>query len=424
MEKAARFPFHELTDIGLPAPRDNKGPYLFRIRLHQPLPPGGVSMLVENEHMDTISLYSMIGGKLKMLTQQWNSFPGTGRFGYPEFRLDGNTTDYYLLTTFRRDASLVIRLDSSARMDRWFSSVFFQLGLYYAVCVMFFIINLFLGVYLRDRLFLYYCLFQLFIVASIAYADGFFPVITSSRWLLNNGDIPLHWGLSATGCLFGLHFLGRFGRISLQWSAGWLAFSLVAYAASQATGSYILFLLGEASSLGLLAFLWLDAMREFSRHVYARFFVLGYGVFLLFAADYWVLRKFGIHWFDLYLGQLKSGSVIEMLVLSLAIVFRMKVLAAENAHYRTEIEHHIRRISELEAKSESDSGALIEMIRHKYSLSEREIEVLRGIADGLSNQQIADQLFLSVHTIKFHTRNLFDKLEVSSRTQVLSRLRE
>jgi predicted ATPase/DNA-binding CsgD family transcriptional regulator len=53
-------------------------------------------------------------------------------------------------------------------------------------------------------------------------------------------------------------------------------------------------------------------------------------------------------------------------------------------------------------------------------LSERELEVLRLIADGLSNRDIAERLVLSVGTVKVHTRNIYSKLNVSSRTQALA----
>ncbi|MCB0253616.1 MAG: hypothetical protein KDI55_07805 [Anaerolineae bacterium] len=54
-------------------------------------------------------------------------------------------------------------------------------------------------------------------------------------------------------------------------------------------------------------------------------------------------------------------------------------------------------------------------------LSEREIEVLRLVADGLTNQQIAGQLFLSQHTVKVHARNIYGKLGVRNRTQAAAR---
>ncbi|MFC2023167.1 LuxR C-terminal-related transcriptional regulator [Chloroflexota bacterium] len=56
-------------------------------------------------------------------------------------------------------------------------------------------------------------------------------------------------------------------------------------------------------------------------------------------------------------------------------------------------------------------------------LSERELEVLQLIAEGLTNREIASRLFLSLNTVKAHTRNIYGKLGVRSRTQAVARAR-
>jgi LuxR family maltose regulon positive regulatory protein len=56
-------------------------------------------------------------------------------------------------------------------------------------------------------------------------------------------------------------------------------------------------------------------------------------------------------------------------------------------------------------------------------LSERELEVLRLIAEGLSNQQIAARLFLSLYTVKAHARTIYDKLDAHSRTAAVAKAR-
>ena len=57
-------------------------------------------------------------------------------------------------------------------------------------------------------------------------------------------------------------------------------------------------------------------------------------------------------------------------------------------------------------------------------LSDRELEVLRLIAQGLSNREISERLFLAVITVKGHNRNIFRKLQVRRRTEAVARARE
>jgi LuxR family maltose regulon positive regulatory protein len=57
-------------------------------------------------------------------------------------------------------------------------------------------------------------------------------------------------------------------------------------------------------------------------------------------------------------------------------------------------------------------------------LSDRELEVLRLIAKGLSNQEISARLFLALSTVKGHNRVIFSKLQVQRRTEAVVRARE
>jgi two-component system, NarL family, response regulator LiaR len=60
----------------------------------------------------------------------------------------------------------------------------------------------------------------------------------------------------------------------------------------------------------------------------------------------------------------------------------------------------------------------------RLGVTKREYEVLGLIAEGLSNQEIADRLFVSMSTVKTHTSNLFLKLEASRRTQAIQKAKE
>ena len=65
-----------------------------------------------------------------------------------------------------------------------------------------------------------------------------------------------------------------------------------------------------------------------------------------------------------------------------------------------------------------DQSGLIE------PLSERELEILQKIAEGLTNPEIANRLYLSLNTVKVHTRNIYSKLDVHNRTQAVAKARD
>ena len=54
-------------------------------------------------------------------------------------------------------------------------------------------------------------------------------------------------------------------------------------------------------------------------------------------------------------------------------------------------------------------------------LTPREVEVLRDVADGMTNKEIAAHLGISLHTVKFHLESLMRKLDASSRTEAVSK---
>jgi LuxR family maltose regulon positive regulatory protein len=58
------------------------------------------------------------------------------------------------------------------------------------------------------------------------------------------------------------------------------------------------------------------------------------------------------------------------------------------------------------------------------ALSQRELEVLQLVAQGLSNHEIGERLFLALDTVKGHNRSIYAKLQVQRRTEAIARARE
>ncbi|MGV3631811.1 MAG: response regulator transcription factor [Bacteroidota bacterium] len=74
-----------------------------------------------------------------------------------------------------------------------------------------------------------------------------------------------------------------------------------------------------------------------------------------------------------------------------------------------------------------DSSAPAEINRNEIArlgISKRELDVLNLMASGLSNEEIAGQLFISLNTVKTHSSNIFIKLDVKRRTQAIEKAKQ
>ncbi len=98
-----------------------------------------------------------------------------------------------------------------------------------------------------------------------------------------------------------------------------------------------------------------------------------------------------------------------------------ELLSAASAHGRIpDAIGKLLAVFEVEKRKSHDESVqrLIEPLSH------RELEVLRLISQGLSNQEIGEQLFLALDTVKGHNRKIFGKLQVQRRTEAVARARE
>jgi DNA-binding NarL/FixJ family response regulator len=71
-------------------------------------------------------------------------------------------------------------------------------------------------------------------------------------------------------------------------------------------------------------------------------------------------------------------------------------------------------LSAQEGESQKESTAFSSALCDGLNISEREIEIIRLIAEGFSNKQIAEKLFLSIHTVNTHRKNIMNKLGVNN----------
>lgn len=122
----------------------------------------------------------------------------------------------------------------------------------------------------------------------------------------------------------------------------------------------------------------------------------------------WLELRFIIfdHAFEVYIG------AIAMIFTSLGIWLALKLTRPKVKTVVIEKEVYINN---------NNAFILNEGEVARLGLSKRELEVLQLMAEGFSNLEIAERLFVSLNTIKTHTSKLFEKMDVKRRTQAIEK---
>ncbi len=134
----------------------------------------------------------------------------------------------------------------------------------------------------------------------------------------------------------------------------------------------------------------------------------GVSLALLLLLLKWLELKFVIydHAFELYAG-------------SIAILFTGLGIWLSKKLSKPKIEQLV--VEKTVFRDPSLPFAMNEKEMTRLGISLREREVLQLMAEGLSNQEIANRLFVSLNTVKTHAARLFEKLDVQRRTQAIER---
>jgi two-component system, NarL family, response regulator LiaR len=136
----------------------------------------------------------------------------------------------------------------------------------------------------------------------------------------------------------------------------------------------------------------------------------GLGLALLLLFMKWLEYKFIIfnHSFEIYIG------AIALLFTGLGIWLALKL---SKPKVQTQV------IEKFVYRQTDEEFVRNEKMIHALGLSKREMEIIALMALGQSNQEMADQLFVSLSTIKSHNQNIFEKLDVKRRIQAIEKAR-
>jgi two-component system, NarL family, response regulator LiaR len=150
--------------------------------------------------------------------------------------------------------------------------------------------------------------------------------------------------------------------------------------------------------------------------------LLIYGLFLAFISivlkttEYWFWIK--LNAFDVY------GVLLALIFLGVGLWLGTRINQKNKDKNTANIENNGQNDPEKAIFTEGVSKTVDEQLLSNLGISKREYEVLTLLGTGMSNQEIADALFISQNTVKTHTSRLFEKLAVKNRTHAILKSKE
>jgi len=366
-----------------------------------------------------------IYNKFKLIANSHNNL------GFTNFSLkikqQANNT-YYLKVNFPYQANFPLTVYPLLKQHRIQTINLFKIGWYYGFVFMVFIINMFFYFSLKDRTFFYYSLFLIATNFGISHYDGIYNLWLNFDVLFYTNNIS-HFIIPVTGAIFATSFLNL--NIYLPKSKFYgtilLFITFICYAVHLTTRNYSYFIAADILALITLMYYWGLGVSVLRHNDFAKFFVIGYSLVLISAFFFVIPMDFGISTLSVSLGHVKFGALFEMLILTYAITYRVKKLQEENDMFRSSIQTYVNQLYELQEKIELETNSKentfeskIVEIASKHQLTDREVDVLLNLSKGYTNQKIADELFISLNTVKYHTRNIYQKLNIKNKNEAIS----
>lgn len=365
-------------------------------------------------HVNHVSLYNNSG----------KPYNDLGFTRYPSYSLD-RYTEYpvYLRIDLEQEAYVPIAVTPSNDYLASSERAHFGMGLYYGFGIMVVLINLMCFILFDEKVFLKYLLFLSAVALTYFYSDGLFRLMGIDGSFSATYLEPI---MHITVAIFGAYFAGSYLRINqhfkkVNWMVGFLIFNAVLFFSLYwIKADYIYASIANIALFTVALIYIISGVFLFKSKGYARIFVIAYSLVFLMATDFYLLKGFGINILNINMVHLKVASVLEMLVLTYAIMYRMRSIKEEKDLMNTEMRIYLKRVEAINKgamMAEAEDEAYLENLINHYDLSATETRVLHYISDGKENHKIARILNITEREVEKLTLSLYRKLEISEQIQ-------
>ncbi|WP_068592404.1 7TM diverse intracellular signaling domain-containing protein [Cochleicola gelatinilyticus] len=303
------------------------------------------------------------------------------------------------------------------------NQVSFRKGMYYGFAFMVILLNFVCFLLFEEKLYLYYSLTLLGFTAVFFFSDGIF---VPSELLENNHlNNIIQSALLLLATLASTTFASKYLNLK-DYSPKLMGLTHISLGI---TGLVLCFgwflkntsLITAANTIlfAVLGVYFVAGILLFSKKNYPKFFVIAYSIPLLFAFDYFVLQNMGVSFLNTQSIHLKAAAIVEMLILTYSILYRMRAIKEEMQLRQTEMRIFLKRQEVVNSSTPAEmiKELYLENLIMQYDLDGFEIKLLQYISEGKDNHKIARKLKTTEKDIEELIVELYHKLEISEHIQ-------
>ncbi|MGY5352232.1 LuxR C-terminal-related transcriptional regulator [Wenyingzhuangia sp. IMCC45533] len=385
-----------------------KGNYWFLIKTDEPK-----KICFKNRHIHQASIFSSSGEK-QITNKKHQRFV---TFLLPAY------SNSLIKVKLYKEAYIPVQLSESNYFNYTEQNNLLFIGFYFGFVMVIIIINLFYYFSFKEDTFLYYTSFLFFISLGLFISDGLFNFWHIDGVWIDRLQAIDHVLVAITGVYFAENYLQakNYFKNSIRYSWLLLIVLLVVNGLYLWSLDFKYYVILEILVFGILILWWTIGVLLYSKNIFTKFFVWAYVFILILGINYYVLKLLGLKFLGITAIHVKLGGLIEMLFLSYSVVYRMKTLQNDNKKMRFAIVKHLNEIktlsNELSKLANNENN-----IFTQYDLSPREKEILQLIAAGKTNKEISEETYISVNTVKFHVKKIYQKLEISNRKEIYDKI--
>lgn len=298
----------------------------------------------------------------------------------------------------------------------------FNLGLYYGFALTMVFLNIVCFLLFDEKIFLYYSMVLAGLASVFFYDDGLFSLFTGNDVIFNaaieTSLLLITIGVSALFVNKYLNIREIYPNLFKLVLPLYISASILTIL-TWSNGNEYYASTANALLFGIMSVYFIAGVLLFSRKNYVKFYVIAYCIPLLFVIDYFVLRRFSIDFLFTESVHLKVAILAEMLIVTYAIMFRMKAIKEENELRQTEMRIFLKRqdvMNRQNVEQMIEDVYLENLIMH-YDLDGLEIKLLQYISEGKTNDKIARLLKLSDLELEEEIKYLYEKLEIGEQIQ-------